>query len=268
MNERATISPLVENLPLQEVAEAVARKAGAILMRHFGNLTEIRKKGAIDLVTEADLASEACVVACIRKAFPDHAILAEESGRHDADSPFCWVIDPLDGTTNFAHGLPVFGVSIGLLVEGIPTVGVVFNPAMDALYSAEIGKIATKTGVPISVTKTSEIEDSLLVTGFPYDLRDHFERLTKRFDAALFRARAVRRLGAAAIDLCLVAEGVFDGFFEEHLKPWDTAAGMVILQAAGGTVTRYDGTPHAPGDATILATNGRIHDSLKTILEI
>ncbi|MCW7753582.1 inositol monophosphatase [Desulfobotulus sp. H1] len=253
---------------LLHTAVMAARVGGERLMAHFGNLNGIRKKGRTDLVTDADTASEQAVIDHIRNRFPDHGIMAEESGMQGDNTSFLWIIDPLDGTTNFAHGLPFFAVSIGISLDGRLLAGCVFNPVMQECFTAMEGKGACKNGIPISVSQTTSIEDSLLATGFPYSLDQKFDALTSRFRRCIRPARGIRRLGAASLDLCYVANGHFDGFWEEDLKPWDTAAGSIIAREAGALVTDFSGNPHHIHAAEILASNGRIHEPLRSLLEL
>ena len=249
----------MELKPIRAVALQAATQAGDVLRSHFGNLTDIRKKGVIDLVTEADLASEWEIISTIREAYPDHGILAEESGEVGSSSSARWIIDPLDGTTNFAHGLGIFSVSIAFALEGELQVGVVYNPVSGELFEAEAGSGAFLNGRRIAVSRHDRLEESLLVTGSPYCLRETLSPLVDRFSLVLAKAQGVRRLGSAALDLCFVACGRFDGFWEEHLKPWDTAAGTLILREAGGIVTDFSNSPFEVRMQEILATNGKIH---------
>jgi myo-inositol-1(or 4)-monophosphatase len=237
-----------------------------VLRSFHGNLKDVRKKGAIDLVTEADIASEKVIVAAIRSEFPDHEVLAEESGKTSGDRRFQWIIDPLDGTTNFSHGLDLFAVSIAFHVEGIPRVGVVFNPATGEFFEAAAGQGARLNGQTIRVSGRDALKESLLVTGFPYNFSEILPQLMARFERCLSASQGVRRLGSAALDLCFVACGRFEGFWEQHLNPWDTAAGFLILQEAGGRVTDFSGLPFKVDMKEILATNGRIHDTMLALL--
>jgi len=254
---------------VKRVAVRAAYRAGKILNDHFGKALQVNKKGAIDLVTEADLAAEKEIIATIKASFPDHAILAEESGPSGDAGPHCWVVDPLDGTTNFAHRLPIFAVSIAYRNEDDVCVGVVLNPSNGELFSAVKGGGAWLNSDPITVSTTATVGDSLLVTGFPYSVRAaSSETILSRFDRCLKAAQGVRRLGSAALDLCSVACGRFDGFWEENLNPWDTAAGMLIAMEAGGRVTDYAGQTYAIEDKQILATNGTIHEDMVALLKI
>lgn len=249
-------------------AVRAARQAGEVLRSFHGNLKDIRKKGAIDLVTEADIASERVVVETIRSVFPDHMVLAEESGKSQGDERFQWIIDPLDGTTNFSHGLGLYAVSIAFHVEGVPSVGVVFNPAAEELYEAMAGQGARLNGQSIRVSDQNSMKDSLLVTGFPYNFHEILPRLMARFAGCLSASQGVRRLGSAAIDLCFVACGRFEGFWEQNLNPWDTAAGLLILLEAGGRVTDFSGRPFKVDMKEILATNGRIHNAMLDLMSV
>jgi len=251
---------------VMRTATRAAREAGEVLRSFHGNLKDIRKKGAIDLVTEADIASEKVVVEIIRSEFPDHAILAEESGKSGGDARFQWIIDPLDGTTNFSHGLDLFAVSIAFHEEGVPRTGVVYNPATEEFFEAAVGKGARLNGRPLRVSGQNELRESLLVTGFPYNLKEILPQLMGRFTKCLSASQGVRRLGSAAIDLCFVAGGRFEGFWEQNLNPWDTAAGLLILQEAGGKVTDFSGRPFQVDMKEILATNGRIHDAMLALV--
>ncbi len=241
------------------VAKDAALAAGEVLLRHhrrqdFG----VSKKGRINLVTDADLESEELIVERIRENFPDHRILAEERGSLSGDSPVRWVVDPLDGTTNFAHGYPCFCVSIGVELDGKDAIGVVFNPVSRELFTARKGQGAQLNGEPIHVSAVDNLVDSLLVTGFSYD-RDEIEHNLRHFNRLMLHARAVRRDGSAAMDLCSVACGRFDGFWELSLHPWDVAAGKLIVEEAGGRVTAFDGSKCGICDEQILATNGKVH---------
>ena len=253
---------------IKQIGIRAAYRGGYILRRHFGNLFEIRKKGVIDLVTTADLESEQAVVETIHAAFPDHGILAEESGLMDGHPEMRWVIDPLDGTTNFAHGLGIFAVSIAFEHQGIPVFGIVFNPISGEAFTALAGQGAFLNSNPITVSSTDTVGDSLLVTGFPYDLARMPTTILSRFSKCIGAAQGIRRLGSAALDLCYVASGRFDGFWEENLKPWDTAAGTVIAIEAGARITDFAGQPYHIDQKQILATNGHIHSEMRSLLNI
>ena len=250
-----------------DVAQAAARQAGRILMDKFRHLKEVVKKGAVDLVTEADLASEAVIVAAIREAFPDHNILAEE-GHYEQMNPSAprWVIDPLDGTTNYVHGLPIFAVSIGYQVDGKTMVGLILNPARDEEYVAVRGLGATLNGNPIRVSKVVVLQEALLVTGFPYTHDEVYDRSFDLHRELYGRSQGVRRLGAAALDLCYVADGRFDAFYEANLKSWDVCAGDLICREAGGRTTDWLGGAMPFSGRRVLASNGRVHKELLGIL--
>lgn len=247
-----------------DIATEAALAAGTVLLGYLGKLEEVREKGrGGDLVTAADKASEVVVLEVLQRHFPDHAILAEESGKlGNADSEFCWAIDPLDGTTNFAHQYPCFAVSIGLLVAGVPQVGVIFDPDRDELFRGAKGAIATCNRKPISVSTTAELSKCLLVTGFAYDRRETADNNYAEFCHLTHLTQGVRRSGAAALDLAYVASGRIDGYWERGISLWDIAAGIAILKAAGGQVSAYDGSPIDLATGRILATNGLIHSSL------
>lgn len=251
---------------IKRVGIAAACKGGKVLQEHFGKLRSVRKKGGIDLVTEADIRSETAIIDTIAKAFPDHAILAEESGDH-AGNDGRWIIDPLDGTTNFAHNLPLFCVSIAFAVNNRILAGFVLAPLLGELFVGVKDQGAQLNGRPIFVSKTRTLADSLLVTGFPYDHPTIFDSLMERFGRCLAATQGVRRLGSAALDLCYVASGRFDGFWEQHLKPWDTAAGFLVATEAGARTTVFSGAPYSITDDEIVSTNGALHDELLNLLE-
>lgn len=252
---------------VMQTATRSARQAGEVLRSFHGNLKRIRKKGDIDLVTEADIASEQVVVETIRSVFPDHSVLAEEGGESRGDERFQWIVDPLDGTTNFSHGLDLFAVSIAFYVDNTPRMGVVFNPASGEFFEAVAGRGAQLNGRPIRVSDQSSVKESLLVTGFPYNFKEKLPQLMGRFAECLSASQGVRRLGSAAVDLCFVACGRFEGFWEQDLNPWDTAAGLLILLEAGGRVTDFSGRPFSIEMKEILATNGRIHDAMLALVD-
>ncbi len=245
----------------------IAQTAGEIIRGYFGKNFSVEFKSDVkNLVTQADKESEKAIIEFIKKKYPLHGILAEESGSQSKESDYLWVIDPLDGTSNFAHGLPIFSVSIGLQFKREIVAGVVYDIMRDKLYSAEKGSGAFRDNVRISVSKNSIIEKSFLVTGFPYNINENPENAFEKFIAMTKSARAVRRLGSAAIDFCYVAEGVFDGFWEVHLNPWDICAGKLLVEEAGGMVTDFIGQPIDIFDKTILASNGIIHKKMISIL--
>jgi myo-inositol-1(or 4)-monophosphatase len=250
---------------LATAVEAVVR-AGEIHRSKFRANVRIDKKGTIDLVTEVDLEVEQMFRAMIAERFPDHQVLAEELGGSTAPVRYRWVFDPLDGTTNYAHGLPIFCASLALEVDGQAEVAAVYDVTRHELFTAERGVGAWLNGEPLKVSATSAILDALLVTGFPYDVQQNPEPYLQVFGAFLERARAVRRLGSAAIDLCYVAAGRMDGFWESKLNPWDTRAGALIVQEAGGRVTGMDGNAWDPASGHILASNGLLHNAMLEIL--
>jgi myo-inositol-1(or 4)-monophosphatase len=242
-----------------EVAVEAAREGGDILLAEFDRPQKVSYKGEVDLVTEADKRSEAAIVSRLQRHFPQHAIVAEEgSGASAAASRYVWYVDPLDGTTNFAHGFPMFAVSIGLLEDGEPLVGVVLHPTSGELFAAMRGEGAYLGQKRIHVSAVERLSVALLATGFPTHKRTENPNIQYYWQFTL-RSHGVRRAGAAALDLCAVACGRFDGFWEFGLKSWDTAAGMLLVREAGGMVTDFKGGPYRPGDRAILASNGRIH---------
>ncbi len=251
---------------IQQVGVGAAYRAGEILRSHFGNLDSVQKKGVIDLVTAADIESEKAIIETIRSAFPNHAVQAEERGALPGDPENCWIIDPLDGTTNFAHNLGIFSVSIAFSHQNETSIGIVLNPVSGELFTAAKGQGARLNDLPIAVTTTRTVQESLLATGFPYNSGDIINRLMVRFKNGLCASRGVRRLGSAALDLCYVACGRFDGFWEENLNPWDTAAGALIVQEAEGTVTDFSEHPFLIEKKQILATNGHIHSEMVSLL--
>lgn len=247
---------------------AAAFESGRILRSRFGHVSSIAKKGRIDLVTEADTESENAIITIIRSCFPDHTLLTEESGHHPGNSECQWIIDPLDGTTNFAHGLPLFSTSIAFALNGRVVVGVVLNPVTGELFTAVHGEGAFLNGKPVSVSDKTEMTDCLLVTGFAYNFKDHVTDIMRRFGRCLDAAQGVRRLGSAALDLCYVACGRFDGYWEQNLKPWDTAAGQLIAREAGAAVTDFSGRSFDPFMLEIAASNPAIHHELLALLTV
>ncbi|MBT8358051.1 MAG: inositol monophosphatase [Deltaproteobacteria bacterium] len=254
--------------PIKRVAVAAAYKGARVIMPFYGRLSKINKKGAIDLVTEADTESEKIIIETIRTVFPDHSILAEESGLNHENSESKWIIDPLDGTTNFTHQLGLFAVSIAFASNGIVKVGVVFNPVSGELFTAIKDSGATLNGRRIKVSKVNTVSESLLITGFPYNHKKIIKALMSRFSNCLRASQGVRRLGSAALDLCFVSCGRFDGFWEQNLNPWDTAAGALIAQEAGATITDFSNMPFDIYQKEILATNGKIHQEMLSLLEL
>jgi myo-inositol-1(or 4)-monophosphatase len=243
-----------------------ARCAGALLREGQGRVPDIHHKGVIDLITEYDLRSEELLVEAIHETYPGDAILAEEEGEL-GEGEARWLIDPLDGTTNFAHGLPIFTVSIAWAVDLRPLLGVVYDPMRDELFHALRGGGAWLNGRRLRVSQEGKLENSLLVTGFPYDRRTNPENNLEHFAAFALRTRGVRRLGAASLDLVNVAAGRFDGYWEVRLWPWDWAAGMLLVEEAGGRISRTDGGPDVFAQPTsMLASNGLIHEAMVRVL--
>ena len=258
---------------LRDAAAALAREAGAIVREGYGRAHRPKRKRRIDLVTEYDRRSERMLIEAIARRFPGAAMLAEESGAHagnagpsGANTGLRWIIDPLDGTTNFAHNYPFFAVSIAAEVDGALAAGAVFDPVRDELFAAAAGHGATLNGAPLRVSDIARLEDALLVTGFPYDVREHPERSLPQFQAFLMRAQGIRRDGSAALNLCYLAAGRFDGFWEASLSPWDVAAGALMVLEAGGSITDYEGRPFRLDTRRILASNGRLHGEMKSVL--
>lgn len=251
-----------------DFAIQTAREAGRVLADRFGRNVKISNKSEIDLVTESDLASEKVIIDRIRTHYPRHSILAEESGASnpdDRESGWRWIIDPLDGTTNYAHGYPCFCVSIALAYQGRMEIGVVYDPIRDEMFAAERGQGASLNSRRINVSGTMNLSAALLCTGFPYDVRERNE-FARHFANFIMKAQGVRRDGAAALDLAYVAAGRFDGFWEEGLKPWDVAAGALIIEEAGGRVSKYRGEPLDIYSPPIVASNGLIHDQMREVL--
>jgi myo-inositol-1(or 4)-monophosphatase len=260
------LEPLLE--AYLDIATEAALSAGAILQSYWGNLETVKEKGRPgDLVTEADAAAEAVILRILQRHFPTHQILAEESGlQGDRDSRFLWAIDPLDGTTNYAHQYPLSATSIALLIDGIPQVGVIFDPFHEELFRAARGLGATRNRQPIRVSTTDELSCSLLVTGFAYDRRETVDNNYAEFCHLTHLTQGVRRGGAASLDLAYLACGRLDGYWERGLSPWDLAAGVVLVREAGGNVTAYDQSPMDLSSGRILATNGKIHEALSQVL--
>ena len=253
---------------IKRTGVAAAYKGAAVLRTRFGKITQVKKKGAIDLVTEADLESEAQIIAAIRAVYPDHEMLAEESGLNKGVSSYRWFIDPLDGTTNFAHQLPIFTISIAFAIQDVVSVGIVLNPVSGELFTATKDQGAELNGKPIRVSSSPRVSESLLVTGFPYNVIELYDSIITRYGRCLRAARGIRRLGSAALDLCFVACGRFDGFWEQNLKPWDSAAGAIIAKEAGARVTDFADQSYSLQQKEILATNGHIHREMLALLEL
>ncbi len=253
---------------VKRVGIAALYKGGSILRSYYGRISRIDKKGTIDLVTEADIGSEKVIIETIQRVFPDHAVLAEESGLNKGESECRWIIDPLDGTTNFTHQLDLFSISIAFAIKEHTLFGAVLIPSTGEIFTALKDKGAELNGRTIKVSNTPSVSESLLITGFPYNLKDFFNLLVIRFANCLKASQGVRRLGSAAIDLCFVACGRFDGFWEQNLKPWDTAAGELIAREAGADVTDFSNKPFSIEKKEILATNGKIHKEMLSLLEL
>jgi myo-inositol-1(or 4)-monophosphatase len=246
----------------------IAKTAGEIIRDGFGKKITIDfKSSSIDLVTEIDKKSEKKIIDFIRKEYLNHNIIAEESGEMNENSEYTWVIDPLDGTTNFAHGLPIFSVSIGVQKKGKTIIGVVYDVMRDVLYSSELGAGSYKDEEKIRVNSNDDLSKSVLVTGFPYNIAENPNKAIEKFSSFLTEARAIRRLGSAAIDFCYLAEGVFEGFWEVQLQPWDICAGKLITEEAGGKVTNFKNENIDIFSKQILATNSHVHEKMLHILQ-
>lgn len=250
-----------------EIAVKAARAAGRLQRERFRTDVHIDYKGEVNLVTDVDRMSEEMIVGLLRKTCPDHGFLAEEGEYGKGRAPYTWIIDPLDGTTNYAHGFPWFCVSIGLEIEGEVRVGVVYHPILDELFTVEKGKGAFLNGRPIKVSRRAPLRQCLLATGFPYDRTRENENNFAHFVDFQLSARAVRRAGAAALDLAYVAAGILDGYWELKLQPWDMAAGALLVTEAGGRVTNHAGEPFSVYDHRVLATNGLIHGEMVGVLQ-
>jgi len=253
---------------LQTAIDIVTR-AGEIQLARQASGFRVSKKGEIDLVTEVDFECERMCRTVISERFPEHDVLAEEFGAGSSTGPcsrWRWVFDPLDGTTNYAHGLPIYCSSLGLEIDGRTEVGAVYDPSRRELFTAVRRGGAWLNGQALAISDTSTLIDALIVTGFPYDVHQKAGDLVGLFGAFLSRARAVRRLGSAALDLCYVAAGRFDAFWEQHLKPWDVSAGALIVEEAGGRVTGMDGSPFDAAAAHLIASNGRVHEEMLTVI--
>jgi myo-inositol-1(or 4)-monophosphatase len=241
--------------------QSIGREAGALLMDFFHQQVKIEYKGDADLVTVADRKSEALILERIRKQFPTHDVMGEEGTRIESGSDYKWYVDPLDGTTNFAHGFPVFCVSLAVEYRGRRVAGVIYDPTRDEMFAAELGKGALLNGQSIHVSATSRLAECLVGTGFPSQKR-HKSPNIYFYHQLTLRTHGVRRAGSAALDLCNVACGRFDGFWEFNLNPWDTAAGVLIVEEAGGRVTNFSGGPFRLDSRETLASNGLVHDAL------
>ena len=248
------------------VAVEAARLGGDILREHYRRVKKVEFKGEADLVTEVDRRSEKEIVDLLTSRFPHHSILAEEGTATEKSSEFKWVVDPLDGTTNYAHGYPVFCTSVALEQNEDILVGAVYQPMTDELFVAERGGGAFRNGRRIGVSRVEELQRALLATGFPPQVRQSPEEALGHFAAFVRRAQSIRRDGSAALNLCCVASGLFDGFWETYLKPWDTAAGLLVVREAGGLVSRFSGRDYSIYQPQTLATNGLIHEQMQQVL--
>ena len=254
-------------LQMKDFAVNLAREAGALLMKKFDQSVEVHYKGDINLVTEADKMSENLIIAAIRQNFPDHGILSEESPEILDGSQMRWIIDPLDGTTNYAHGYPVFCVSIALEKEGKVILGVIYDPTRQDTFVAVRGEGAFLNGKRLAVSVIPDLNHSLLATGFPYDIRESKENNLNYFNVMAKEVQAIRRAGAAALDIAYVAAGRFDGFWELKLQPWDMAAGCLLVEEAGGKITDITGSTWNMLSPNILVSNGRIHEQMIAVLK-
>lgn len=258
-----------------KVGRQAALAAGAVLRLNYLKPHEIHLKGVIDPVTESDLLAQEIIIRTIRHYFPDHGFLAEESEGEGTkelsflrDRPNRWIIDPLDGTVNYAHGFPVFCVSIAFEAEGVLEYGAIYDPLREELFEATRGGGARLNGQTIRVSGTEVMDRALMATGFPYDIRERLPQTMARLSNMLALSQGVRRAGSAALDMAYVACGRFDGFYEENLKPWDTAAGLLIITEAGGRITTFDGGPYTIFSPNIAASNGRLHAAILAALKV
>lgn len=251
---------------LLDLAIRAVKESGQIQQDWLARDKKVELKGEINLVTEVDRRCESRIIEIIKKDFPQHNILTEETSIPEGPSPYRWVVDPLDGTTNYAHGYPCFCTSVALEFEGKIVLGAIYDPLLDELFTAKQGHGAFLNGERISVSSTARITEALLCTGFPYDLRESSVNNVYHFNHFIMEAQAVRRDGSAALDLCYVAAGRFDGFWELKLNPWDVAAGMLLVEEAGGVVTNFSGGPLDIYGQETLATNGQIHEEMIGVL--
>jgi myo-inositol-1(or 4)-monophosphatase len=269
----------IDKQTLEKVAltgRQAALAAGAVLRQNYYKPHQITMKGAIDPVTESDFQAQEMIIALIRQKFPEHDFLAEEKLEEGDDGQgttgkdnlpaFRWIIDPLDGTVNFAHGYPAFCVSIACEAAGVLQYGVIYDPLRDELFEARKGEGAWLNGQSIRISQTERLERALVATGFPYDIRERLPETVARMERILGVAQGLRRGGSAALDMCYIACGRFDGYYEENLKPWDTAAGLLLIQEAGGRVTTFNGGTYNIYSPNILASNGVLHDDFLTLV--
>ncbi|EQB62981.1 MAG: Myo-inositol-1(Or 4)-monophosphatase [candidate division Zixibacteria bacterium RBG-1] len=252
----------------KKVAIDTCLKAGELLKKNLGKVNKIKYKGEINLVTEMDHKSEDLIIKSLTEIFPHHSILSEEREIIERSSPYKWIVDPLDGTTNFAHSLPIFCVTVALEYEGEVILGIIYNPNLDELFVAERKKGAFLNNKKISVSPTEKLSASLLATGFPYDIRTNKNNNLNHFANFAVRAQAVRRAGSAALDLAYLACGRFDGFWEFKLAPWDSAAGVLLVREAVGKVTDYKGNAVDIYKGEVLASNGKIHPEMIEVLNL
>ncbi len=250
------------------IAEKSAREAGKLLKKGIGEGKKIYFKGTVDLVTDFDKKAQEIIFKRLSDAFPSHGFLAEEELRKRPEKDYLWIIDPLDGTTNYAHRFPIFCVSIALQFQERIVLGVVYDPMREEMFAALTGQGAMLNGKRIRVSSVDDLNRSLLATGFPYDIRESPVNNVDHFNDFIIRAQAVRRCGSAALDLCYVACGRFDGFWELKLKPWDVAAGALLVQEAGGRLSDFDGKDFSVEGAELMATNGLIHEAMMRILQM
>jgi myo-inositol-1(or 4)-monophosphatase len=252
---------------LLDIAISAVKESGRIQKEWLGKDKKVELKGEINLVTEVDRICEGRIVEIIKKTFPEHNILTEETPMPEGSSNYRWIIDPLDGTTNYTHGYPCFCTSVALEQEGKVVLGAVYDPLLDELFTAQQGQGAFLNGERIAVSTTELLTESLICTGFPYDLRESPVNNVDHFNNFIMKAQAVRRDGSAALDLCYVALGRFDGFWELKLNPWDVAAGKLVIEEAGGVVTDFKGIPLDIYGQETLASNGRIHEEMVRVLK-
>jgi myo-inositol-1(or 4)-monophosphatase len=252
----------------KKIAIQAALKAGEILNKNRGRVKRVDYKGKINIVTEIDLLSEQAILRLIKKNYPNHSILTEESKGQKTDSDYKWIIDPLDGTTNYAHDFPSYCISIALEKEGKVILGVVYNPLLEELFTVEAGKGSFLNRRRIHVSSTRDLSKSFLATGFPYDIRESKITNLDHFANFAIRSLAIRRAGSAALDLCYLAMGRFDGFWELKLSPWDTAAGTLLVEEAGGKVSDFNGKKYSIYSKHLLATNGKIHQQMIKVLKL
>jgi myo-inositol-1(or 4)-monophosphatase len=251
-----------------EEARFIARKAGKMLKENIDTSAEVQFKGLVDLVTDFDNRAQKMIFEYLSDRFPDHDFLGEEDLKQERGREFRWIIDPLDGTTNYAHGFPIFCVSIALEQEGDVLMGVVYDPMRDEMFSAVKDEGARLDGKALHVSRVDDLNKSLVATGFPYDIRESEVNNIDHFNHFLVRVQAIRRCGSAAMDLCYIACGRFDGFWELKLHPWDVAAGALVVQEAGGRITDFQNREFSVFGSEILATNGLIHDQMVEVLSL